>query len=151
MFSASQFFILRERHGKPASRWICGHFITKAPTTSEAGGIEGSQKYLIRVCAQWLRNCLRRWKLLFLSVMLCLLFNMIVHYQLPSSRLLQNPFGQRRVASQGSEPNRPSGSNAATRGEKFQRSGRSLSAPGSYDLLKDRLLALVSSWFMNLS
>lgn len=57
----------------------------------------------------------------------------------------QNPFGQRRVASQGSESDRPSGSNAATRGEKFQRSGRSLSAPGSYDLLKDRKLSLEAS------
>jgi len=43
MFSASRLIMLRERHSKAASRWICGCFITKAPTTSEAGGVEGSQ------------------------------------------------------------------------------------------------------------
>lgn len=54
----------------------------------------------------------------------------------------QNPFGQRRGASQGSEADRHSDSNGGTRGEKFQRSGRSHSAPGSYDLLMDRKLSL---------
>lgn len=37
--------MLRERHGKAASRWICGCFIMKAPTTSEASGIEVSQNF----------------------------------------------------------------------------------------------------------
>lgn len=41
---------------------------------------KGITKFLIMVRAQWLRNCLRSWKLLSLSVMLCLLLNMIFHY-----------------------------------------------------------------------
>ncbi|PSN44179.1 hypothetical protein C0J52_18390, partial [Blattella germanica] len=54
----------------------------------------------------------------------------------------QNPFG-RRVASQGGES---SGSNdGSSRSEKFQRSGRSHSAPGSYDLLMNRKLSLEAS------
>jgi hypothetical protein len=60
--------------------------------------------------------------------------------------LLQNPFGQRRGVSQGSEIEGHSGSDGATRCEKFQRSGRSHSAPGSYDLLMDRLVAVILSW-----
>jgi len=48
MFSASQFIMLRERHGKSASRWVCARFNTKAPNISEAGGIEGSQNFQLR-------------------------------------------------------------------------------------------------------
>jgi hypothetical protein len=44
MLSASQFIMLRERHGKAAGRRTGGHFTT-APTTSEAGGAEGSQNF----------------------------------------------------------------------------------------------------------
>lgn len=58
--------------------------------------------------------------------------------------LLQNPFGQQRGASQGSETEGRNCSDGTTRYEKFQRSGRSHSAPGSYDLLMDRLVTLVS-------
>lgn len=54
----------------------------------------------------------------------------------------QNPFGQRRGASQGSESEGHGSSSGTTRCEKFQRSGRSHSAPGSYDLLMDRKLSL---------
>lgn len=59
--------------------------------------------------------------------------------------LLQNPFGQQRGASQGSETEGHNCSDGTTRCEKFQRSGRSLSAPGSYDLFMDRLVAFVLS------
>ncbi|XP_021941699.1 serine/threonine-protein kinase STE20-like, partial [Zootermopsis nevadensis] len=54
----------------------------------------------------------------------------------------QNPFGQQRGASQGSETEGHNCSDGTTRCEKFQRSGRSLSAPGSYDLFMDRKLSL---------
>ncbi|XP_023714650.2 serine/threonine-protein kinase KIN82 isoform X3 [Cryptotermes secundus] len=54
----------------------------------------------------------------------------------------QNPFGQRRGVSQGSESEGHGSSSGVTRCEKFQRSGRSHSAPGSYDLLMDRKLSL---------
>jgi hypothetical protein len=64
---------------------------------------------------------------------------------------LQNPFGQRRGASQGSESEGHGSSSATTRCEKFQRSGRSHSAPGSYNLLMDRLVTLVLSWMITVS
>ena len=101
-----------------------------------------STQFLIRVVTQGLKDLLRLHSLINNSL------SFVEHEgPLPLSRLLQNPFGQRRGASQGSEADRHGGNNGATRGQKFQRSGRSHSAPGSYNLLMDRLLALVSSWF----
>nr|CAD7197366.1 unnamed protein product [Timema douglasi] len=53
------------------------------------------------------------------------------------SRLVENPFVHGGCSS------RPGG-DSARRTEKFQRSGRSHSAPGSYDLLMERFLELLS-------
>ncbi|XP_069683438.1 uncharacterized protein [Periplaneta americana] len=54
----------------------------------------------------------------------------------------QNPFGQRRGISQGGESREHRSEDGTSRCEKFQRSGRSHSAPGSYDLLMDRFRKL---------